>query len=116
MPPNIVTFAHLRSTDNRCGLRAHPARACFDRKTPDRAGRFSTPVTSHQFALAFIGAQNGWAVGDLGCILTHKTADPHGAQREGGRRAAMLAVFASATDVPLELVAQVGAAEGYIRP
>ncbi len=34
--------------------------------------------------------------------------------REGGRRAAMLAVFASATDVPLELVAQLGAAEGYI--
>ena len=66
-------------------------------------------------ALAFVDAQKGWAVGDLGCILTTQDGgSTWRAQREGGRRAAMLAVFASATDVPLELVAQVGAAEGYI--
>ena len=66
-------------------------------------------------ALAFVDAQNGWAVGDLGCILTTQDGgSTWRVQREGGRRAAMLAVFASATDVPLELVAQVGAAEGYI--
>ena len=35
-------------------------------------------------------------------------------QRTGGQRAALLGIFADATDVPLELFAEAGAAEGYI--
>jgi photosystem II stability/assembly factor-like uncharacterized protein len=66
-------------------------------------------------ALAFVDAQHGWAVGDLGCMLaTHDGGSTWQVQREGGRRAAVLAVFTEVTDVPLELLAQTGAAEGYI--
>jgi photosystem II stability/assembly factor-like uncharacterized protein len=66
-------------------------------------------------AIWFVDDQLGWAVGDLGCILaTHDGGCTWNVQRESGRRAAMLAVFASATELPLELIAQYGAAEGYI--
>jgi photosystem II stability/assembly factor-like uncharacterized protein len=66
-------------------------------------------------AMAFVDAQHGWAVGDLGCILaTQDSGRTWRLQRAGGRRAAMLAVFADASGVPFELIAQVGAAEGFI--
>jgi photosystem II stability/assembly factor-like uncharacterized protein len=66
-------------------------------------------------ALAFIDAQHGWAAGDLGTILaTRDGGQTWQRQRAGGARAAMLAIFSTAGDVPLELVAEQGAAEGYI--
>ncbi len=66
-------------------------------------------------AITFIDDQHGWAVGELGTILA--TADGGQSwrmQRAGGRRAALLAVVAGVDDVPLELVAELGAAEGYL--
>jgi photosystem II stability/assembly factor-like uncharacterized protein len=66
-------------------------------------------------ALEFCDAQHGWAVGELGSILaTRDGGRTWQMQRAGGCRAALLAVFANATDVPLELIAQHGAAESYI--
>jgi photosystem II stability/assembly factor-like uncharacterized protein len=66
-------------------------------------------------ALAFVDAMRGWAVGDLGCILaTRDGGRSWRVQREGGGRAALFAIFASALDVPLALLAQHGAADGYI--
>jgi photosystem II stability/assembly factor-like uncharacterized protein len=66
-------------------------------------------------AISFVDAQHGWAVGDLGCILaTRDGGKSWYLQRAGGQRAALLAVFAHATDVPLELIAEQGAAESYI--
>jgi photosystem II stability/assembly factor-like uncharacterized protein len=71
----------------------------------------TTPIR----ALTFVDAQHGWAVGDLGIILvTHDGGHTWHTQRSGGQRAALLAIFAQATDVPLELVADAGAVEGYI--
>jgi hypothetical protein len=65
--------------------------------------------------LTFIDPQRGWAAGDLGCILaTQDGGCTWQLQRTGGRRAALLGVFADATDVPLELIAQLGAAEGFL--
>lgn len=66
-------------------------------------------------AMTFSDDQNGWAVGDLGTILS--TADGGRSwrvQRAGGRRAALLAVVGHPQDVPPELVADVGAADGYL--
>jgi photosystem II stability/assembly factor-like uncharacterized protein len=66
-------------------------------------------------ALVFGDAQHGWAVGELGSILaTRDGGQTWQVQRAGGRRAALLAIFADATDVPLALLAQHGAAESYI--
>jgi photosystem II stability/assembly factor-like uncharacterized protein len=66
-------------------------------------------------ALSFIDADNGWAVGDLGTILaTHDGGRSWQLQRRGAQRAGLLAMFAAAEDVPLELIADTGAAERYI--
>ncbi len=73
-------------------------------------GQF-TPIR----ALTFRDAQHGWAAGDLGMILaTHDGGQTWQQQRAGGRRAALLALFPMASDVSLELIAEQGAAEGYI--
>jgi hypothetical protein len=54
-------------------------------------------------------------VGELGSILaTRDGGRTWQIQRAGGQRAALLAIFATAADVPLALVAQTGAAESYV--
>ncbi len=66
-------------------------------------------------ALTFVDAEHGWAAGDLGNILaTHDGGHTWQVQRSGGGRAALLALFAQPTNVPLELLADSGAADGYI--
>ncbi len=85
--------------------------------SPDGGQSWQAAPTGHQApvrALAFADSEHGWAVGELGCILaTRDGGRTWQAQRGGGRRAALLAVFADAADVPLELLADAGAAEGY---
>lgn len=76
---------------------------------------FATGQTVPINALTFVDELNGWAVGELGSILaTQDGGQTWQLQRAGGRRAALLAVFADAIDLPLELVADQGAAEGYL--
>ncbi len=71
----------------------------------------TTPIR----ALTFIDNEHGWAAGDLGNILvTGDGGHTWKPQRTGGRRAALLALLAAPTDVPLELLADSGAADGYI--
>ncbi|MEX2318177.1 MAG: YCF48-related protein [Pirellulales bacterium] len=74
-----------------------------------------TVQTAPLRGLAFVDAEHGWAVGELGSILS--TADGGKTwrrDRAGGQRAALLAVFARPADVPLELIAREGAADGYL--
>jgi photosystem II stability/assembly factor-like uncharacterized protein len=85
----------------------------------DDAGATWQPIGTGQFtpirALAFADEQRGSAVGDLGTILTTQDGGcTWQLQRAGGRRAALLGVFADTADVPLELIAHEGAAEGYL--
>jgi photosystem II stability/assembly factor-like uncharacterized protein len=66
-------------------------------------------------AITFTDELRGWAAGDLGCILaTHDGGRTWQRQRAGGGRAALVAVFATAADVPLEILAEYGASDGYI--
>ncbi len=75
----------------------------------------ATGLTTPLRALTFVDAMQGWAAGDLGNIFaTTDGGRTWHAQRSGGQRAALLALFAEPTDVPLELLAQYGAADGYI--
>ncbi len=63
----------------------------------------------------FADAKQGWAVGELGGILS--TADggkTWAVQRRGGERAALLSVNARSAGVPLETLAALGADEGYL--
>jgi photosystem II stability/assembly factor-like uncharacterized protein len=75
----------------------------------------ATGQTAPLHTLHFVDAEHGWAAGALGNILaTHDGGKTWQTQRTGAARAALLAIFANATDVPLELLADSGAADGYI--
>lgn len=71
----------------------------------------SAPLRS----IRFIDENHGWAAGALGNILfTNDGGQSWQPQRTGARRAALLAIFADPAEVPLELLADTGAADGYI--
>jgi len=75
----------------------------------------TTGQTAPIRAITFADHEHGWAVGDLGNILvTQDGGRSWQSQRSVAKRAAMLAVFADPADVPLELIADTGAAEGYV--
>jgi photosystem II stability/assembly factor-like uncharacterized protein len=74
-----------------------------------------TGQTAPIHSIRFIDSKHGWAAGALGNILaTQDGGQSWQIQRSGARRAALLAIFANPTDVPLELLADSGAANGYI--
>jgi photosystem II stability/assembly factor-like uncharacterized protein len=65
--------------------------------------------------LFFLDDKTGWAVGELGSILTTEDGGTSWrVQRRGGQRAALLFVHARAAGVPLEAVAALGGEEGYL--
>ncbi|MEX0613786.1 MAG: YCF48-related protein, partial [Pirellulales bacterium] len=86
--------------------------------SPDGGQSWQASTTGQQAplrAIHFVDADFGWAVGDLGSILvTRDGGHSWQVQRSGAKRAALLAIFADANDVPLELIAEAGAADGYI--
>ena len=84
----------------------------------DGGENWTTQNTGYQAplsALYFIDPRRGWAVGSLGTIL--HTADGGKSwhlQKQGAARAAVLAIFADASEVPLELFAQSCAGQGVV--
>src|SRR5262249_25223014 len=75
----------------------------------------ATGQSAPLYALQFVDANHGWATGALGTILaTDDGGRTWKTQRSGATRAALLAIFADPGDVPLELLADSGAAEGYV--
>ncbi|MEN1678482.1 MAG: YCF48-related protein [Planctomycetota bacterium] len=73
-----------------------------------------TGVSSALNDIEFIDERNGWAVGDLGAIVSTTDGGKNWrTQRGGDRRAAVLVVAETPAAVPLELIANLGAAEGY---
>lgn len=70
----------------------------------------STPIT----AVTFVDDQNGWAVGELGVILTTRDGGMSWrAQRGESRRVAAAFVAATPQDLPAELLATYSAGEGF---
>src|SRR5262249_43514404 len=71
------------------------------------------PVPLH--GVFFYDEKKGWAVGDLGTILaTSDGGQSWKMQKQGGQRAAACFVHAQPEDVPLDTLAILGAAEGYL--
>jgi photosystem II stability/assembly factor-like uncharacterized protein/tetratricopeptide (TPR) repeat protein len=63
----------------------------------------------------FADARHGWAVGELGTILsTGDGGQTWKVQHEGGRRAAILFIHSRATSLPVDTVALQGGEEGYL--
>lgn len=70
-----------------------------------------TPLRS----LCFLDENRGWAVGALGTILhTRDGGRSWRSQRQGGSRAAMLAIFSEPGRVPHEMLVQQAGNEGYL--
>lgn len=75
----------------------------------------STGQTLPIHALWFANDRLGWAVGDLGTILaTVDGGKSWRVQRAGGARSALVSFCSQGTDIPLELIARLGADEGYL--
>jgi photosystem II stability/assembly factor-like uncharacterized protein len=113
---DLFNFQAIAVAGSNVWIAGSPGTIIFH--SPDD-GKTWQPVATNQTApihsLYFVDAQNGWAAGGLGTILSTRdgghTWQP---QRAGATRAALLGIFASAADVPLELFAESGAADGYI--
>lgn len=74
----------------------------------------STSVATPIRALHFLNAERGFAVGDLGTILsTRDGGRTWRVLRRGGQHAAYLAIFAEGEDVPWELIARMSGQEGH---
>jgi photosystem II stability/assembly factor-like uncharacterized protein len=86
--------------------------------SPDNGNTWQSSATSQTApirSICFTDEQHGWAAGDFGNILaTHDGGQTWQSQRLGAQRAALLAIMPSATSVPLEILADSGAANGYI--
>jgi hypothetical protein len=71
----------------------------------------SVPVNG----IHFLDDKTGWLVCDLGCIYgTTDGGKTWRAQRVGGQRASALFLHASGKSTPLDVVAALGAADGYL--
>lgn len=66
-------------------------------------------------AVHFINENNGWAVGEFGCVVaTTDGGKTWKVQRRGGMQAALLFVHARGSELPADTIAQLGAADGYL--
>jgi len=109
-------FAALAVRGPKCWIAGTPGTRVLH--SPD-AGRswtaFATATHLPIHALSFADDQHGWAVGALGTILaTEDGGRTWRRQRAGGTRAALLGLFASGGDVPLELFARLSGNDGYL--
>ena len=65
--------------------------------------------------IQFLDDKTGWLVGDLGQIVgTNDGGKTWKVQRAGGQRAAALFLHASGKNTPLDVIAALGAADGYL--
>jgi photosystem II stability/assembly factor-like uncharacterized protein len=87
--------------------------------TSDDAGKtwqaFDTQQHLPLYGLAFTDNLHGWAVGALGTILaTNDGGRTWQRQHSGGTRAALLALYSRAEDVPLELLTRLSGNDGFL--
>jgi photosystem II stability/assembly factor-like uncharacterized protein len=86
--------------------------------SPDQGGRWlvqKAPNFAPLNGVFFLDDRTGWAVGELGSILaTVDGGKTWQIQRRGGQRCAVLVVHGRASSFPLDVVAAVGAEEGYL--
>ena len=108
-------FHALAVFDEHCWIAGTPGSIVFhssDGGHAWQAGR--TGQTLPLAAVTFIDPNRGWAVGALGTILaTGDAGRTWTRQRSAADRLAWLGVFARGEDVPMEILAQTGARDGY---
>jgi photosystem II stability/assembly factor-like uncharacterized protein len=86
--------------------------------SPDMGKTWQVQRTGHSVPLNgvfFLDAKTGFAVGELGTILgTQDGGATWKLQHRGGQRAAVLSVNARAERIPLDTLATLGGADGYL--
>jgi photosystem II stability/assembly factor-like uncharacterized protein len=84
----------------------------------DRGNNWQAKTTSSSTplnGLFLLDDRQGWAVGELGTILsTNDGGESWKVQKRGGQRAAVMCINAQAKNTPLDLIASLGAADGYV--
>ena len=118
LPPSaaMFDFSALAVRGPKCWIAGSPGSRVFF--TPD-AGRtwsaFATNTTVPLRAITFVDDLHGWAVGQLGVILsTVDGGQTWRRQRAGAARAAVMAVAGATQDLPLELLARLCKEQGYL--
>jgi photosystem II stability/assembly factor-like uncharacterized protein len=119
LPPELLDcldFHAAACLDKRIWIAGQPGAVVWH--SPDFGQTWTAQSTGQSlplFAVQFLDAANGWAVGDCGTILgTADGGKTWTVQRRGAQRAAVSFVHARPADQPLETVALLGADEGYI--
>jgi len=109
-------FHALAVRGEKCWVAGSPGTRVFF--TPDAGQNWHAQPTGSQvpiYALSFVDDNRGWAVGALGSILaTEDGGRSWRRQRSGGTRAALMGLFATAGDVPLELLVRLCGQDGYL--
>jgi photosystem II stability/assembly factor-like uncharacterized protein len=118
LPPGseAIDFHDVALADGQAWIVGNPGSRVLH--SPDGGNSWSALATGNSLPLRgvyFLDAQRGWAVGSLGTILaTRDGGRTWSLQRRGGRRAALLGIFAHADRIPLEALARVCGDEGYL--
>lgn len=86
--------------------------------TTDAGATWALQPTGHTTPLHgvfFLDSQRGWAVGDLGAILSSNDGGKTWkVQRQGAKRSSALFVHARGEDIPMDTIAALGAQQGYV--
>ena len=118
LPPGAEGFDYraLAAFGSHCWVAGNPGTCVLH--SADGGQSWETFRTEQRVpieALSFVDENRGWAVGALGAILaTRDGGRTWRVQRSGGARAAMLGIFSAPQRVPLEVLAQQSASEGYL--
>ena len=109
-------FSALEVRAQQCWIAGSPGTRVFHSADGGRNwSAYPTGQTLPIHDLAFVDDRHGWAVGELGVILgTRDGGTTWRRQRGGGSRAALLGVYSQSDQIPLELLAQLSADEGYL--
>jgi len=109
-------FRSLAVRGPKCWIAGSPGTRVFHTADAGRSWTVLTTGTTLPIdALHFIDDQHGWAVGALGTILaTDDGGQTWHRQRSGGSRLALLGLFGTDEELPLELLAEVSGNEGYL--
>jgi hypothetical protein len=113
---DLFDFAALEVRGPKCWIAGYPGTHVFF--TPDAGRTWSAFPTGQSIpleAICFVDDEYGWAVGPLGTILASTDGGrTWSRQRQGGTRAALLAILSEPKDIPWELFVRLCGNEGYL--
>jgi photosystem II stability/assembly factor-like uncharacterized protein len=112
----LFDFSALAVRGPKCWIAGSPGSRVFFTSDAGRSwATFPTGTSVPLRAITFADDLHGWAVGQLGLILS--TSDGGRSwqrQRSGGARAAVMALAGGPQDLPLELLARICREQGYL--